>query len=132
MLTLLMTFKLKEMKEKTVLKLLILFILIYPKTNYATVSDTLINDTICLDVKTVEHLSKSTELYYLCKSDQKDNEEEIKLLRQVIEEKQTQENLHQGVLSQTRNEVTKLRRQRTFLSVGLGGALTCIIVLLVP
>lgn len=129
MLTLLMTFKLKEMKEKTVLKLLILFILIYPKTNYATVSDTLINDTICLDVKTVEHLSKSTELYYLCKSDQKDNEEEIKLLRQVIEEKQTQENLHQGVLSQARNEVTKLRRQRTFLSVGLGGALVSIIVL---
>ena len=132
MLTLLMTFKLKEMKEKTVLKLLILFILIYPKTNYATVSDTLINDTICLDVKTVEHLSKSTELYYLCKSDQKDNEEEIKLLRQVIEEKQTQENLHQGVLSQARNEVTKLRRQRTLLSVGLGGSLACIIVLLVP
>ncbi len=129
MLTLLMTFKLKEMKEKTVLKLLILFILIYPKTNYATVSDTLINDTICLDVKTVEHLSKSTELYYLCKSDQKDNEEEIKLLRQVIEEKQTQENLHQGVLSQARNEVTKLRRQRTLLSVGLGGALVSIIVL---
>ena len=129
MLTLLMTFKLKEMKEKTVLKLLILFILIYPKTNYATVSDTLINDTICLDVKTVEHLSKSTELYYLCKSDQKDNEEEIKLLRQVIEEKQTQENLHQGVLSQARNEVNKLRRQRTFLSVGLGGALVSIIVL---
>ncbi len=127
-----MTFKLKEMKEKTVLKLLILFILIYPKTNYATVSDTLINDTICLDVKTVEHLSKSTELYYLCKSDQKDNEEEIKLLRQVIEEKQTQENLHQGVLSGIRNEVNKLRRQRTFLSVGLGGALACIIVLLVP
>jgi len=124
-----MTFKLKEMKEKTVLKLLILFILIYPKTNYATVSDTLINDTICLDVKTVEHLSKSTELYYLCKSDQKDNEEEIKLLRQVIEEKQTQENLHQGVLSQARNEVNKLRRQRTFLSVGLGGALVSIIVL---
>jgi|21_taG_2_1085346.scaffolds.fasta_scaffold75905_2 hypothetical protein len=124
-----MTFKLKEMKEKTVLKLLILFILIYPKTNYATVSDTLINDTICLDVKTVEHLSKSTELYYLCKSDQKDNEEEIKLLRQVIEEKQTQENLHQGVLSQARNEVTKLRRQRTLLSVGLGGALVSIIVL---
>jgi len=117
------------MKEKTVLKLLILFILIYPKTNYATVSDTLINDTICLDVKTVEHLSKSTELYYLCKSDQKDNEEEIKLLRQVIEEKQTQENLHQGVLSQARNEVTKLRRQRTLLSVGLGGALVSIIVL---
>jgi len=117
------------MKEKTVLKLLILFILIYPKTNYATVSDTLINDTICLDVKTVEHLSKSTELYYLCKSDQKDNEEEIKLLRQVIEEKQTQENLHQGVLSQARNEVNKLRRQRTFLSVGLGGALVSIIVL---
>jgi len=54
------------------------------------------------------------------------------LLRQVIEEKQTQENLHQGVLSQARNEVNKLRRQRTLLSVGLGGALTCIIVLLVP
>jgi len=123
-----MTFKLKEMKEKTVLKLLILFILIYPKTNYATVSDTLINDTICLDVKTVEHLSKSTELYYLCKSDQKDNEEEILLLRQVIEEKQTQENLHQGVLSQARNEVTKLRRQRTLLSVGLGGSVVALVI----
>jgi hypothetical protein len=59
-------------------------------------------------------------------------DEEIKLLREVIDEKQVQENLHQGVLSQARDEITKLRKQRAALGVGLGSALAVIFVLIVP
>jgi cob(I)alamin adenosyltransferase len=122
-----MTFKHLNMNLKTLLILSTLFILTSQRTVYGQELD-----TICLPVSDVKILAAESEKYYLCDSLNRINEEEIKLLRQVIEEKQTQENLHQGVLSQARNEVTKLRRQRTLLSVGLGGSLTCIIVLLVP
>lgn len=117
------------MNVKTVLKLLIVFILTYQKTAYGQELDTLRIDTICLNVKTVEHLSKSTELYYLCKSDNEDNEEEIQLLREIIEEKQTQENLNEGLLSTFRNEIKKLRRHRTFLAIGIGGSVAAILLL---
>ena len=115
------------MNLKTLSILLTLFILTSQKTVYAQELD-----TICLPVSYVKILAAESEKYYLCDSLNRINEKEILLLRQVIKEKQTQENLHQGVLSQARNEVNKLRRQRTFLSVGLGGSLACIIVLLVP
>jgi hypothetical protein len=122
-----MTFKHLNMNLKTLLTISTLFILTSQRTVYGQELD-----TICLPVSDVKILAAESEKYYLCDSLNRINEEEILLLRQVIEEKQTQENLHQGVLSQARNEVNKLKRQRTFLSVGLGGALTCIIVLLVP
>ena len=122
-----MTFKHLNMNLKTLLILSTLFILTSQRTVYGQELD-----TICLPVSDVKILAAESEKYYLCDSLNRINEEEILLLRQVIQEKQTQENLHQGVLSQARNEVNKLRRQRTFLSVGLGGALACIIVLLAP
>lgn len=122
-----MTFKHLNMNLKTLLILSTLFILTSQRTVYGQELD-----TICLPVSDVKILAAESEKYYLCDSLNRINEEEILLLRQVIEEKQTQENLHQGVLSGIRNEVNKLRRQRTFLSVGLGGALSFIIVLLVP
>jgi len=115
------------MNLKTLLILSTLFILTSQRTVYGQELD-----TICLPVSDVKILAAESEKYYLCDSLNRINEEEILLLRQVIEEKQTQESLHQGVLSQARNEVNKLRRQRTLLSVGLGGSLACIIVLLVP
>ena len=118
------------MKLKIVLVLLIACISTSAKANCESVSDSLTQDTLCLDVKTVEHLAKSTELYYLCDSLNKINEEEILLLRQVIQEKQTQENLHQGVLSGLRNEVTRLKRQRTFLSVGLGASVVALVIVM--
>ncbi len=59
-------------------------------------------------------------------------DEEIKLLHEIIKEKEVQNTLHQSTLNGLRNEVTRLRSQRTFLSVGLGGALVAIIVLAIP
>ena len=115
------------MNLKTLLILSTLFILTSQRTVYAQELD-----TICLPVSDVKVLAASHEKLIFADSLNSLHEEEILLLRQVIEEKQTQENLHQGVLSQARNEVNKLRRQRTLLSVGLGGSLACIIVLLVP
>ena len=115
------------MKLKIVWTLLTLFMLIYPKNNYAQELD-----TICFPIKTAEHLSRSSELFYLCDSLSKIDEEEIRLLREVLDEKQVQENLHQGVLSTLRNEVTKLRRQRVFLSVGLGGLAVLSLILAIP
>ena len=115
------------MNLKTILILSTLFTLTSQRTVYGQELD-----TICLPVSDVKILAAESEKYYLCDSLNRINEEEIKLLRQVIEEKQVQENLHQGVLSQARNEVNKIRRQRTLLSVGFGGALACIIVLLAP
>lgn len=72
----------------------------------------------------------STEKYYLCTELTEVQDEEILLLREVIEEKQVQENLNIQLLNSTRNEVTRLRRQRTFLSVGLGGALVGLVIAL--
>lgn len=115
------------MKLKTVWTLLTLFMLTSPKNNYAQELD-----TICFPIETAKHLARSSELFYLCDSLSKIDEEEIQLLREVIDEKQTQENLHQGVLFELRNQVTKLRRQRVFLSVGLGGLTVALVIALIP
>ena len=113
------------MNSKTRLIILTLFILIFQKTVFAQEFD-----TICLPVSDVKVLAAESEKYYFCDSLIRVQDEEIKLLREVIDEKQVQENLHQSVLSQTRNEITKLRKQRAALGVGLGSALAVIFVLI--
>lgn len=111
------------MKLKILLSLLIAFTLTSQKTVYGQELD-----TICLNVSDVRILAASHEKLIFADSLIKIQDEEIELLRQVIEEKQNQENLHQGVLSTVRNEVTRLRRQRTFLSVGLGGVVVALLI----
>jgi len=90
------------------------------------------SDSLCFTLNQAKFLLSSTEKYVLLDSLNKINEEEILLLTEIVKEKDVQNQLHQSTLHGLRNEVTKLRRQRTFLSVGLGGALVAIIVLLVP
>ena len=119
-----MNFKNLKMNSKTLLKLLILFTLIFQKTVYGQELD-----TICLPVLDVKVLAASHEKLIFADSLIKIQDEEIKLLKEVVKEKQVQNTLHQSTLNGLRNEVVKLRKQRTILSVGLGGALAAILVL---
>ena len=112
------------MKLKNLLLVLILFTLTSQKIAYGQESDSL-----CLPVSTVKYLAKSAEKYYLCDSLNKINEEEIRLLREVIDEKQVQENLHQGLLFELRNEIIKLRRHRMLLGIGLGTSIAAVLLI---
>ena len=123
-----------NMNLKTVSKVLIVFILILisPKLGNTQTTfsiDSTSNDSLCFTINQAKFLISSTEKYYICNDLNQLNEEEIRLLREVIEEKQEQENLNIQVLNSLRNEVTRLRRQRTFLSVGLGGAIVALFIL---
>ena len=114
----------KNMKLTNLLIGLILFTVTSQKIVYGQESDTL-----CLPVSTVKHLARTSELYYLCDSLNKINEEEIRLFREVIEEKQVQESLNEGLLNQFRNEIDKLRRHRMLLGVGLGASIAVVLLI---
>jgi len=113
------------MNLKTLLILSTLFILTSQKTVLGQELD-----TICLPVLDVKILAASHEKLIFADSLIKLQNEEILLLTEIVKENQVQSQLHQSTLYGLRDEVTRLRRQRTFLSVGLGGALVAIIVLI--
>ena len=112
------------MNKKNLGLLLILFMLTSQKIVYGQELD-----TICLPTQTVRILAASNEKLIFADSLNNINEEEIKLLREVIEEKQVQENLNEGLLSTLRNEVERLQRHRTILGVGLGVSLIAVLLL---
>jgi len=112
------------MNLKTLLILSTLFILTSQRTVYAQELD-----TICLPVSDVKILAAESEKYYLCSELTKIQDEEIKLLLEILDEKQVQENLNTQLLYGFKNEVKSLRRQRAFLWVGFGGAIATILIL---
>ena len=114
------------MNLKTRLTVLILFILTFRKIVYAQELDTL-----CLPISTVKILAASHEKYIFADSLNKINEEEIQLLYEILDEKQDQIQIGESLVYGQRNEITRLRRQRTFLSLWLGGALVGWVVFLV-
>ncbi len=119
------------MKLKTLLTVLILFILTSQKTAYGqelTASE-LPSDTICLDIEVVKMLASSHEKYYLCDSLNKINEEEIYLLTELLEEKHDQLQIGELLINTQRNEIERLQRQRTILGVGVGISLIAVLLL---
>lgn len=114
------------MNLKTRLIVLTLFILTSQKIAYGQESD-----TICLPISDVKILAASHEKLIFADSLIKLNDEEIQLLYKILDEKQDQIQIGESFIHGYRNEVNRLKRQRTFLSVGLGGALVGLVVFLV-
>lgn len=87
-------------------------------------------DTLCIELNKYREILKLANKGYLCDSLITTYDTQVKTLEKIIQNKDEQLILSQGVINSQRNEIKKQKTKIIFLSSGLGVAILSIIILI--
>lgn len=86
-------------------------------------------DTVCIEIDKYNFFVESTERYFNCVKNIESYEKAIQDFENILIEKQEQLQISEMYINSLTNEVDKQRKQKKWLTFGLGGSLIAIVLL---